>query len=57
MAITHVLSDGRILADITGYVVKKEQVAGVYNLIDGINQRQSGKGVRNEEKEVEQDKS
>lgn len=57
MAITHVLSDGRILADIAGYVVKKEQVAGVYNLIDGINQRQSGKGVRNEEKEVEQDKS
>lgn len=42
--IRHHLKDGRILTDITGHVVKKEDVPAVYSLIDQINEEKRAKG-------------
>jgi len=36
--IRHHLKDGSIVTDITGHVVKKEDVPAVYSLIDQINE-------------------
>lgn len=41
--IRHHLKDGRILTDITGHVVKKEDVPLVYSLIDQINEEKRAK--------------
>lgn len=37
MAIRHHLKDGTVLDDITGHVVRKEDVPQVYELIDRMN--------------------
>ena len=34
--VRHIMSDGKILSDITGHVVKAEEVKEVYQLIDRI---------------------
>lgn len=48
--IRHHLKDGRILTDITGHIVKKEDVPAVYSLIDQINKekraKQQNEGIR-----------
>lgn len=41
--VRHHLKDGRILTDITGHVVKKEDVPAVYSLIDHINEEKRAK--------------
>lgn len=41
--ITHVLKDGTVLNSIAGHVVKAEEAEGVYDLLNRINQQQSGK--------------
>lgn len=42
--IRHILKDGRVIEDITGHVVKKEDVPSVYELIDRINEERSKDG-------------
>jgi len=39
--ITHILKDGTVLKDITGHVVKKEDVPMAYELIDQMNEKRS----------------
>ena len=51
MTITHVLKDGTVLSDITGFVVKYEDCPQVYNLINRLNQE----GMKNETKDKKQD--
>jgi hypothetical protein len=46
MMVKHVLKDGTVLNDITGHVVKKEDVKGIYALIDEINQKRARKGAK-----------
>ena len=36
--VVHVLKDGTVLNDITGHLVKKEDVPTVYDLIDKLNE-------------------
>lgn len=36
--VVHVLKDGTVLDDITGHVVKKEDVPTVYALIERLNE-------------------
>lgn len=38
MKVVHILKDGSVLNDITGHVVKVEDAAPLYDLIDSINQ-------------------
>ena len=45
--IKHILSDGTVLTDITGHLVKKEDTPSVYHLIDQMNKERKG----NEEKD------
>ena len=35
--VTHILKDGTVLKDITGHVVKREDVPTVYSLIERMN--------------------
>lgn len=44
--VKHVLKDGTVLEDITGHVVKKEDVKGIYAIIDEINQKRVRKGAK-----------
>ena len=44
--VRHVLKDGTVLDDITGHVVKKEDVPSAYALIDEINQKRARKGAK-----------
>lgn len=37
MVIKHILKDGRVLDDITGHVVKKEDVPSAYALMEQMN--------------------
>ena len=53
MNITHVLSDGTVLDDITGHVVKAGENETVYNLINKINEKQYRRRKGNEQKEKE----
>lgn len=46
MAVKHVLKDGTVLDDITGHVVRKDDVKGIYALIDEINQKRARKGAK-----------
>lgn len=46
MAVIHVLKDGTVLKDITGHVVKMEDVPSVYALIDQMNRKKGKKNVR-----------
>lgn len=46
MAVKHVLKDGTVLDDITGHVVRKKEVKGLYVLIDEINQQRARKGAK-----------
>lgn len=41
--IRHHLKDGRVLEDITGHVVKKEDVPTAYSLIDHMNYERESK--------------
>ena len=42
--VTHVLKDGTVLKDITGHVVKREDVPMIYSLVEQMNsERQKGK--------------
>lgn len=41
--ITHHLKDGTVLKDITGHVVKKEDVPMAYALIDRMNEERQQK--------------
>lgn len=50
MRVTHVLSNGTKLEDITGHVVKKEEAETVYDLIDHINRE----GIYDAEKNKKQ---
>jgi hypothetical protein len=50
--ITHILKDGTVLKDITGHVVKKEDVPMAYELIDQMNEKRS-KQKRKKENEHE----
>ncbi|MBR2540388.1 MAG: hypothetical protein IKE85_06130 [Mogibacterium sp.] len=43
MAIKHVLKNGEVLEDITGYVISREQNPEVYRVIDQIRKKGSGK--------------
>ncbi len=45
--IRHHLKDGKVLADITGHVVKKEDVPMAYALLDRMNQER-GKNKKDE---------
>lgn len=47
--IRHVMKDGTVRQDITGYVVKMDQAKGVYSLLDMINRKQTGKSRREKE--------
>lgn len=40
--VTHILKNGRIVTDISGHIVTKEDVRGVYDLMENIN-RKGGK--------------
>ena len=42
--VTHILKDGTVLKDITGHVVKREDVPTVYSLIE----RMKGKAQKEE---------
>ena len=42
MTIKHILKNGTILTDISGHVVKMEDVRGVYDLMDRINEKRKG---------------
>ena len=44
MAVTHVLSDGTILKDITGHVVKKEEVPLAYAVVEQTNRKENKDG-------------
>jgi hypothetical protein len=46
--IRHHLKDGTVLEDITGHVVKKEDVPMAYALIDQINEERQKKARRKE---------
>ena len=49
--VKHILKDGTVLKDITGHVVKKEDVPLAYALIDQINEerrKRRKKGEKNE---------
>lgn len=37
--VTHILKDGRVLKDITGHVVKKEDVPMIYGLVNQMNSK------------------
>lgn len=37
MAIVHILKDGSVVKDITGHIVREEDAAPLYELIDNIN--------------------
>lgn len=39
--ITHILKNGKVLKDITGHVVKKEDVPMAYALINRLNERRA----------------
>lgn len=39
--IKHILKDGTVLNDITGHVVKKDDVKEVYIIINKINQKKT----------------
>lgn len=39
MSVIHVLKNGLIVNDISGYVVKMSDVKSLYQLIDGINRK------------------
>ena len=39
--VTHILKDGKILKDITGHVVKKEDAPTAYAMINRLNERRS----------------
>ncbi len=41
--IIHILSDGTVLDDIKGHVVKQEEIKSAYDLIDSMNKRQEEK--------------
>ena len=41
--IIHILSDGTVLENIKGHVVKQEEVKSVYDLMDSMNKRQEEK--------------
>lgn len=38
--VTHILKDGTVLQDISGHVVKMQDVKAVYSLMDRINENQ-----------------
>lgn len=42
MAIRHVLRNGEVLEDITGYVITREQNPEVYRVIEQIRKKGSG---------------
>ncbi len=41
--IRHILKDGTVLTDITGHIVKKEDVPEVYELMEQMNRKRRGK--------------
>ena len=57
MKITHVLSDGTILKDIQGHVVKVSEAESVYNLIDHINNENDRKREKNGETKKKKQKT
>lgn len=48
MAIKHVLRNGEVLEDITGYVITREQNPEVYRVIEQIRKKER---VKNEQKD------
>lgn len=52
--VKHILSDGTVLKDITGHVVKVSDAPDLYNLIDSINQSIEREGAYEEEKSKKQ---
>lgn len=45
MAVVHILKDGSIVEDITGHVVRMEDVKALYDLIDTKNRGWSDKKI------------
>ncbi len=43
--ITHILKDGRVLDDITGYKVRREQCPVVYEILERLNTTYDAKDV------------
>lgn len=50
MTIRHVLRNGEVLEDITGYVITREQNPEVYRVIEQIRKRERGKDEKKNEK-------
>ena len=44
--VRHILRDGRVLKDITGHKVKKEDAPTVYQVIGQIERRVNGEGCK-----------
>lgn len=53
MRVVHILKDGSVVNDITGHVVRVEDAEPLYQLIDSINQKGSGKKIVHSEKSQE----
>ena len=52
--VIHILSDGKIVKDITGHVVKVSDAQTVYTLIETINQKNMRKRGGNNDKRMGQ---
>ena len=48
MAVVHILKDGSVVKDITGYVVRMGDAVPLYQLLDSINREGSRRNVHNE---------
>lgn len=50
MAIKHVLRNGEVLEDITGYVITREQNPEVYRVIEQIRKKERGRNEKTNKK-------
>lgn len=46
MTVKHIMADGKVLADISGHVVKEKDARCVYDLMERINQKELSKKRR-----------
>ena len=44
--ITHILKDGKVIEDITGHVVKKEDAPTVYSLMNMLKERRKSEEIQ-----------
>lgn len=49
MAIRHVLKDGRVLDDISGYLVKKEDCPELYQVVEKIRREKRNNETKDKE--------